>query len=248
MPNPLSQVNNKAEVVFAKGAAEQRPLHCAQIIKTTSSWAMLESTVGVFFSKLLGAESEKGAAIFNALISSSSQDAAFDAAASFVLGNEDKDALAAVRAITRAPRDQRNQMAHGIWGHSPQMQDAILLMPPKLLVNFVERSETYIEQARAQTLSQSTPTPDLDKSQILVYRHTDFEFIQGQISIAQTAWLNLKVAVFGGISPFEPSREEARHRLLALPDIRARINKARQSRGELPLPPPEERPEGQTPQ
>lgn len=239
MPNPLSEVRSDATAFnFDLNAAEQRPELCAQIVQTIADWARLDAVVGTVFSRLMGAESEKGAAIYGALISVNSQDAALDALAQMMLNQDGLDIFLAIKSISKSPRDQRNQMAHGIWGYCDELPDAILLLPPKAMTKFVERVDDYYDFVREGGKPVRGPEPDL--SQIFVYRAADFKFVRKQIADATNSWHLFRIMALASWSlPEGLTSAEARRRLLAIPEIRAKVDKARLNRQEPPLPPDE---------
>lgn len=241
MPNPLSKVHSTEKLSFDDNAAVQRPLLAAQVAKILGAIAKVDSAMGNIFCKLMGDESEKGAAIYNALIGINAQDAALDAAANQVLSRDDMDLLMAVKGLTKRPRDQRNQMAHGLWGWSVDMPEAILLMSPRHLTSFVERIDRYIASHKPPG-AMPLPPPEIDRTQIFVYTQADFDALHKQISAAHDAWNNFMWAVFGVWPGLNRTAAEARRQLFANPEILGRVNKARENRQEPPLPPPPTQP------
>lgn len=238
MPNPLSLVHPSPQPNFDDSALEPHSELAAQVVRTLAAWAKLDSAFGYVFSRLMADESEKGAAIYNALISVNAQDAALDAVATMVLNRDDLDVFLAIKSISKAPRDQRNMMAHGIWGSCKQVVDGILLLPPRELTRFVERVDCYVDRVNSKAgRAPGDKMPDVDLSQVMVYRLADFRAIQGQIKAAHDSWALFRCAALGSWTLTDLAPAEARRRLLAQPEIRAKIDKARLNRGEPPLPP-----------
>lgn len=235
MPNPLSKVKPIKSMKFDNTALTLRPVLAINIGNTLAEWARLDAVIGSVFTRLMDAE-EKGPAIYGALISGNAQEQALDAVANLMLDKDHLDLFNAIKSITKRPRDQRNNLAHGSWGYSDEIPDALLWVSPKELVRLNQRTDSYAQNIG---LGSQPDFPQIDRDQVLVYREPDFALIRQQIREAHVAWQDFstinKLGWQRGLHPKQA--EEARLRLFGHSAIRAHIERARQNRGEPPLPP-----------
>ena len=235
MPNPLSTfVIDASTIDFDDNAPERRPDLAVEIVKTLAAWTKLDASVGVVFTRLIRAEAEKGAAIFNALVGVNAQDAALRAIASLELDQDTFDIFESIGKISNGQKRQRNALAHGLWGTIEKLPDALLLFSQREFVKLMPR----VDAAMAAVLAGNRPgesAPQWDLNQVIVYRKADFEEIRRQIVLACDAWITFSKVILP--DPQLRRDEAARHELLGRSEIRAQIEKFRKKRGEPPLPP-----------
>lgn len=159
MPQPLSKVAPHANVFI--GNVGDRPLArhpqlALLTIEAIASWSNVENFMLGLFIQLLGGNESLASDVFLSLEAQSAKTAAIQAAANFVLKNEPEKIkiLKAILSMAKTNEKSRNKLAHWVWGDSPDIQDALLLINPK-----------------------TTTIYDLDRSEIFVYREQDFASI-----------------------------------------------------------------------
>jgi hypothetical protein len=244
MPQPFSSFGNKAFSFYAN-SAEQRPALAMKIVNVLSAWSHLETRVGWVFSRMLGAEEEKGIAIYNALsnLGAHTVEQVFDAVAAKALNQEQRDFAQAIRGMTKSVRDRRNPIAHGVWGISTDMPDALLLRSPRESLratgNLLRRLEADFNSSKPLA-SMSKELAGDEIGEIFVYREKDFVALIDDIETINQAWRDLDAYVYGPslLYAFDEKRvEQARRRLFGSGEVLARVNKIREGRKEPPLPP-----------
>lgn len=154
MPQPLSRVRSRAIVAFANVGDYPLLRHrklALLLAESIASWSNVESFMLNLFIKLMGGPTERAATVFLALEGRSSKSSAINAVAKSVLDADRYSLLQALLAVSRSAEADRNRIAHGIWGDSRQIDNALLCISQKDLM--------------------STP---LDYDNIFVYREDDF--------------------------------------------------------------------------
>jgi hypothetical protein len=246
MPNPLRKVVPKGtpESDFHPGAIEKNPKMAARVLSVLSAWAKLDAEMGIVFARFLGTQSHIGAAIYNQFSNLNTQDNAMRAAAELVLNRDQLDVFYALRKASKSPRDQRNEIAHGIWGYCKEVPDGLVLWSPKESLRLRGDMSAIVEQIRMHR-DFGVPFPQrladkfvsgVDVAElIMVYREPDIAALEKQIRAAEDLWSDF--AKFIWLSS-QTERDEARRRLLAHTAIRKAVDEARSLRGEPPLPQP----------
>jgi len=146
----------------------------------------------------MGMELQKGVEIYNTLSLSGlhNLDAIFDSIANVSISQDQRDLLIAVRGLTKTARDQRNTLAHGIWGISLRIQDSLLLMSPKDYLRIGSDMQWKIERAIVDGIKHGKDWPEYEEmfpdqpieEKIFVYRQNDFLVIMENINTAYHAW------------------------------------------------------------
>jgi hypothetical protein len=104
------------------------------------AWPPAEAEMALVLAVLLGAkESEAALAVFHTLRRSSAQREAISEAARVVLGEEDRELLAAILAVHKATEDDRNDLTHGHFGTYSYLASGIIWMATKDYVDFKTR-------------------------------------------------------------------------------------------------------------
>jgi hypothetical protein len=149
MPQPISHVSPNATIVI--GNAGDRPLVRHQqlavlAIEAIASWSNVESFMLNLFVQLLGGGGSLAAEIFLSLETQSAKTSAINAAAECALANDPEKLalLKGILSISKTNEKSRNKLAHWIWGDSPDLPDALLLVNPKTNIGNIDRSEVYV--------------------------------------------------------------------------------------------------------
>jgi len=151
MPQPLSSFGDPGLVIIGNVGHDpfkERPDLALLVVNAIASWSNVESFHLNFFMKLLGGPGEKAADIYLALEARSARSAAIHAAAQS-LPKSHKNLLRAVLAISSSRRKIRDKMAHGIWGISSNISDALLLASPSdLIIHGHDLSKIFVYRKR----------------------------------------------------------------------------------------------------
>lgn len=152
MPQPLSRIAPNAGVLL--GNAGDRPISrhpelAVLAIEAIASWGNVEAFLLRLFICLFGGVESVASEVFLALGNQSAKTAAINVAAESVLQNRDDERkiLKALIAISKTHEKSRNKLAHWIWGDSPQLPDALLLVDPRLSIEHPDTSKIYVYKA-----------------------------------------------------------------------------------------------------
>ena len=156
MPQPLSRMR---KVSFNIANSGEHPLLSHPelgllIAEVIASWANVEAFMLRLFIAMMGGPAERAATVFFALDTQSAKTKAINAIAVATLSEEKRNVLAAIQALAKSQQKERDAIAHGVWGWSFNLPDALLLM---------KASDAVINWR--------------DRSKILVYRSADFNSI-----------------------------------------------------------------------
>ena len=208
-----------------------------------TAWGKLDTEMGVVFGSFLNTQAHIGVAVYNQLTNLNTQEAALRAVAKLVLDKDQMDLFLALLKLARGPRDQRNEMAHGVWGFSEDVPDALVLFSPKAALKVRGEVVSVSEQIKMHK-NHGTPLPPTLFDRLLVagamdddmwvYRLPDLEEIHKQVEEAGETWRDF--ARFIWVETHDLA-EEARLRLFGHSAIRQAIDRFRADRGEPPLPP-----------
>jgi hypothetical protein len=146
VPQPLSRMMPNAGIIL--GNAGDRPLArhpelAVLAIEAIASWSNVEAFMLRLFMQLLGGNESLAASVFLALENQASKTAAISAAAATALRERpaELNVLRAILSITKTNEKDRNKLAHGTWGDSPNIPDAVLLVNPRASLGELDRSE-----------------------------------------------------------------------------------------------------------
>lgn len=211
MPQPLSRVRPKADIHVSANAISSVPLCASHVVRVIATWAEIDSDLAIILSKLLKADVEIGTAMYQALSGGEARKAAFMAAAKVSLAEWQFILVKAVFDATRASRNQRNDFAHHIWGQTPSIPDALLLMPPEVVL---DRHLSFMRAKPDPKTSALVLTPkSFDYDKIMVWRGTDFV---NAVELALTAAVQFAY-LYGAIG--HPLIEQSRRLLLMEPRV-----------------------------
>jgi hypothetical protein len=202
------------------------PDWCARIGQCIAIWTHVDNEMGYLFSQVLGTESEAALEVFLSLRRASNQREALQSAATFALKGDDLTAFQALMIIYRSLEAQRNDLAHGCFGASPEDPSLLFWIDVKHHVHF-----------QAETLSKETRGEfDADrharlKAHLYVYRTDDLDALYEQM---EQFWY--AVFYFNGYlrQPQHPGRVEEFHQLCAYPQIQQEISRLNAGRGNTP--------------
>jgi len=149
MPQPLSRVSPNAGVVIGNAghrALERNPPLAAVALEAIASWSNVEAFLLRLFIQLLGGNDSLAASVYLSLEGQSAKASAIKAAAANALAArvQERQVLEAVLSIAKTNEKDRNKLAHWVWGDSPTLPDALLLLDPRVSVEKLDRSQIYV--------------------------------------------------------------------------------------------------------
>lgn len=135
-------------------------------------WAHNDGNLAAILSFMLKTDIRTAVAMYQAITSAEGKRAALLAAADNAREEWEAILLRAVLKANSGSRNQRNEFAHGIWGHSTDIPDAILLMDTRVVMD----KNVSHRQAEEDGNGQRIIAPKgFDASKIMVYRQKDFD-------------------------------------------------------------------------
>lgn len=203
MPQPLSRVAPNANIMLGNvpdPTLDRHPDLALLSMKAIGSWSNVELRMLETFVQLMGGPQETATFVFLALESTSAKSSAITAAAR-QLQDDHRRLLTALNGISRTQQKHRDKLAHWIWGDSPQLPDAVLLINPKTLVDQIAHT---------------------DRNEVFVYRAVDFQTI-----IADNDRLSVYWRRFHWIIANHPANtgNQLYDQLSAVPEIRERLDR-----------------------
>ena len=182
MPQLLSRVRPDAGIALGNGndnPSIHRPQLALAAMGIIGEFSILESFMNSVFLTLLGTETKVGLSIYNAIASSSAKRAAVRAVAHQALSTEEQSAFSIIERRYNSVSNERNKLAHWIWGHSDQIPEGVLLCDP---VKYMAHNAAFDAHLRERIARQSDAParPDL-KEIVYVYYDHDFNRIYADL-------------------------------------------------------------------
>jgi hypothetical protein len=243
-PQPLSRVRRDASTHFDPDVLLTHPKLAVYPMATISRWARTDATLAELLSAMLKSQDlAVGMAMYQALVGGTARQSALFAAAEEALSTEDFWLLQAVIRANKPSRDQRNEFAHHLWGHSADVPNALLLVDPIVFVKHLTIRSLY-GRGTLSMLSHYTkigkdlPSNQLDPSKVQVYREPALAQAVRDAGDAGTRAFFLNIAV--DRERFGQGAVAMRQQLLAVPAVQ-RVFEAL-SREKKKATPPQRRP------
>ncbi len=180
MPNPISRVNPSAAIHISNSndsPSAHRPQLALLAMSVLAEWSILESWVNGLFVVLSGTNAKTATAIYSSLSGSAAKRVAFDAVAKEYLKPKEIEVYTVLTAMIGRVRNQRNKLAHGVWGHSPQIPDGVLICDALEMMKFTIAVYEYDHAPAGKKVM-----PDLPKDKIFVYYDTYFKNLSASIN------------------------------------------------------------------
>lgn len=128
-------------------------------IEAIGSWSNVEAFLLRLYVSLLGGAEELAADMYLSLETQSAKAQALQTVARKKLSEENLALLNAILAIAKTSQKSRDKLAHHVWGESPDLPDALLLIDPKASAKG-DYSKENIYVYRMNDLTQIIATND----------------------------------------------------------------------------------------
>lgn len=177
MPQPLSRVSSTAQIYDGFGEGENLPSMLHSIVTVISTWSKIDSKLAGMLSGFLEADYTVAFAMYEAFSSADARRAALLAAAK-VRSHDNYVLINATLNVIKSSQRKRNQFAHHIWGHSPELPDKLLLMDPLALAKQTFEMRDAAAKGLLTPISQKVgkatkltfpPHPVIDRDKISVW-------------------------------------------------------------------------------
>lgn len=152
MPQPISRYAPEACIYYGNAGDRpllKRPELAALAMEAIASWSNVEAFMLRLFMELFGGKESLAAEVFLSLKGQSAKDSAIRAAAKFSLSErpEELRLLHAILAIAGTNEKHRNKLAHHTWGLSPDIPDALLMVDPRVSIEYADKDAIYVWKA-----------------------------------------------------------------------------------------------------
>ena len=240
MPQPLSSVRPDAGIFLGNNfdnPSDQRPGLALLAMKVIAEWSILESFMQSLFVTMLGANPRPAATIYASL--KGAQKDAFRALADTILVSQDeRDVFEAILKLRDTVGKLRDRIAHGVWGHSNNIPDGVLLCDSEdwmehqvALREYTEALETHLLSAPrvgASDLESRPEIPKLPLDQIFVWYERDFVNASAQIQQVMEYVVRFRFVLMRN-HPVNQDGQELQ-RLLSQPPILEHVSRLRERR------------------
>lgn len=196
--------------------------------KCITVWSEVEQQMAVLLSVLMKANTEPAIAVFLTLRGGAAQRDALKAAAESVLNEKELDLFEAIMIIQKSVEVQRNDLAHGIFGMSDDISDAVLWIESKEIARFT------VEMLGKEPHFTGTEHAELTKK-IYVYKMQDLKELAKDI---YQVWKLLFEFIGYLRRPFQPSipktQDEIYRQLCSEPRVQDTLRQMHESRKNKP--------------
>jgi hypothetical protein len=164
VPNPLTRVRPDCAYEYGPNSLGKRPELAVQIMSVIGNISSAENARGLILAELLGVEEHFALLMYLEVKNASAKSAAFDAIAKTVLSEEDSNLLKLIDRKSKSIFTRRNDFAHGLWGVSEELPDAILWIPADHYLDHVLESGSGKKHVMAMLH---------DRNRVMVYTATE---------------------------------------------------------------------------
>jgi hypothetical protein len=219
-PQPLRSVRRNATAVGDPAALRRYPALAADLGEIIALWSRIESTLGIALAMMLKAGVRVSVAMYGAILSSQAQMDALEAAARVTLGPEDFRLFGAVLTLVKRAGSKRHKLAHWLWGYSPEITDALLLIDPDAVLEFSAGHSEFLKAIEEGDFAAQRLR--LDLSRVFVYRKRDFDEILDEMhNVDKTT------RTFAVLANDPSAAAQQRTQLLAEPQIQEALRRSR---------------------
>lgn len=220
MPQPLIRVKKVNSITWGAYALSQRPRLTSHVMKCIAQWAQTEIKLGSLLAALLKSDLAAGTSMYLRLNNLEARRSILDAAAATTLNSENYTLFAMTMDALKPIRKRRNDFAHGLWGITAELPDALLWVSADdhIAYNVVLLGPS----PKGKTIMQAAiDAHEEHQENVMVYREGDLQ------RDADDSWLAALAAEYlvRMLDQRDPERASMRKELLALPLLqRAKVN------------------------
>lgn len=215
MPQPLNRVKKLSSMGWGPGAFAVHPKLAAYVLQCIARWTQTEVSLGNLLAVLLKLEPDSAFAVvqmYLRLTNAEARRAVLNAAAEATLSTNECGLFEQTMKAIAPVRARRNDFAHGMWGYSSDLKDALLWVGGDDYLAY----QTVMAGTRRKgdsILGSVAHAHDKHQSSIMVYRLPD---LRSDVKRAMDAMLAVAYLT-RVLHPYEKERDAMRQKLLALP-------------------------------
>lgn len=216
MPQPLRSVKRNARVFITADAISSNIKLATLVASVINYHARLEVELAVIFTHILGTSAPVGYQMYNSIESAAARSAILKASAQYSLNEEDNELFLVLHALFMRAAKKRHRLAHWVFGYSPDIPDALLLIEPEHLAEVHSNINQYDAKATSPSI--------IDTQKVFVYRQNDFREMCEQANQLEY-FLSLFTLV---VKRFPQLGDAPRATLLDTPQIREELKRRRE--------------------
>lgn len=215
MPQPISRFPKiKGSIWGGAVTMKERPLLATQVAIVISTWAETELRLANLLSAMLRSEKPIGMSMYLNLTGADARRALLDGAARKALSEDDYKLFLKMMKAIRPVRERRNEFAHGVWGFTFDMPNALLWVRPDHHIARDIAMHEARESGDYETLKRLATSLN---PEIMVYRQADLV-----ADVDRGRFANNCVWQFSdAVTKPQPESDEMRKKLLSSPLLRA---------------------------
>ena len=160
---------------FGSDHLREQPELGALVANVIAGWSATEAYLGMVFGSLIGASEPTTMNMYAAFRSFDTQRTLLETAARDLLSQRYADILEVTLTVLGRAARIRHQFAHGIWGASPDIPDALLLAEPKGFwaygIMAIKYQRSFPLQLRGRVIDDNR----IEKSFVSVYNKSCLE-------------------------------------------------------------------------
>lgn len=172
---PLLPVYKKLTYRFTPDSLLLRPDFATVIGQCVALWTQTEVQMGYLLSAIMHSNTEAAVAVFMSIRNSKAQRDAMTAAAEATLTGDNFDLFGAILNFYRSVETQRNDLAHGIFGHCDENSEVIVWIDPKHQTQLVVKLLAALK--RAEKVEDVDLSDDAMNRATYVYRLKDIKSV-----------------------------------------------------------------------
>ncbi len=183
-PQPLNRVTRlKDGINISDNAVDERPTLSGMVMRVIATWSAIELEFFFLTASFLKTDYDIVTRMLLEITSGDGRRAAMRAAAEHSLSG-DASAFAIFEkldAAARSCRERRNAFAHGKWGYSDELPDALLLWDASDFAEYTMGVNAYhyrrevLLNAGKKADADKLTLPPIDHSKVMVYRESDLK-------------------------------------------------------------------------
>jgi hypothetical protein len=216
MPQPLSRVKSVRSITWGAYALSQRPDLAAIVLSCIAQWAQAEIKLGSLLGALMRSDKAIAVSMYLRLTNAEARRSVLDAAAATSLNDDDYTLFATAMKAIKPIRDRRNDFAHGLWGITNEIPDALLWVSAD---DHLAYDVTFVgpnERPNRKFLEAAKNAHSNHLDSVMVYRDADLSREK------DLSWQAAMVTSYlvRALDPTDLERAAMRRELLALPLLR----------------------------
>jgi hypothetical protein len=169
-------VKPKAKIRFPANAPSERTELASLIGECIALWSLTEAHMAILLGAIMQAETAVASAVFLSIRNSRAQKDALTEAAQVALTGRELEMFSAIAFVYQSLDKQRGDLAHGIFGVTEELPDALLWISAK------DYTRYFIDLSKELTVSFSPSQSDNAlKSLVFIFRKNDLIGLRDEI-------------------------------------------------------------------